>query len=79
MLGLGLIEGHRKLIAMLKSIEKKVVVSDAPKEIQELLKKRKEARAGKRWEEADTLRSAIETKGYNVVDTDSDSEIERKV
>lgn len=77
-LGLGLIEGHRKLIAMLKSIEKKVATANIPKNIRNLLQKREEARAEKKWEEADKLRTAIEDKGYVVIDTDSSSQIEKK-
>ncbi len=43
--------------------------SDVPKEVQELVDKREVARIARNWLEADTLREAINLKGYSVEDT----------
>ena len=46
-----------------------VEVSDLPEDVQELLKEREKARRQKKWDEADSLREAINLKGYSVEDT----------
>lgn len=48
-----------------------VVVSEdaVPRNIQELLMKREEARKEKRWDDADTARRELETQGYLIEDT----------
>ncbi len=67
-LGLGLIEGHRKLKSMLSGMEKKLSISKVPDDIGELVKKRETANA-------DLLRKEIESKGYGVEDTPNGPEI----
>jgi len=42
---------------------------DIPAEVLELVEKRQRARAEKRWADADSLRSQIATRGYEVMDT----------
>lgn len=74
-LGLGLIEGHRKL----KKADKKLSISELPTTLRELLEEREAAREAKDWAKADELRSAIEAKGYKVADTDNGPEIEKKL
>ncbi len=45
------------------------VTQEIPAEVQDLLRKRNEARAEKNWAESDRLRSAIEAAGYTIKDT----------
>ncbi len=68
-LGLGLIEGHRKLKTLLTGIEKKISVSETPPEIRKLIAKRESARKNKDWKIADEIRKKIESAGYTVLDT----------
>lgn len=46
-----------------------VKISDLPEDIQELLKKRQQARAEKNWSETDDLRDQLLDKGYRIEDT----------
>lgn len=48
---------------------------EVPEDIQKLAEAREEARKNKNWEEADKLRDEIESKGFEVKDTDSGFEI----
>jgi cysteinyl-tRNA synthetase len=50
-----------------------------PKEITELLEKREEARKKADWSTADLLRTEIETKGFEILDTESGSNVRRKL
>jgi cysteinyl-tRNA synthetase len=77
-LGLGLIEGHRKMKAMLAGIEKKVSVKEAPESVQTLLMERQEARKNRAWERADQIRMKIESLGFDIVDTKEGPEIRRR-
>ena len=65
-LGLGLrsIKKHSPENALKKSDDR----STLPAEVQSLLTQREQARAQKNWQEADRLRSTLETKGYKVND-----------
>jgi len=76
-LGLGLIEGHRKLKGMLGDMKKKVAISKIPDEVQKLVREREEARSTKEWEKADKLRANIEAKGYKIIDAESGPEIQK--
>lgn len=76
-LGFGLIEGSRKLKAMLRDEEKRVEVTKAPKEVQQLLEERNEARDSQNWEKADELRTEIEKQGYKIEDTEKGSELRK--
>lgn len=77
-LGLGLIEGSRKLKAMLRSEEKRVKITKAPEEVAQLLAARTAARAEKNWDEADRLRKEIEKQGYKIEDTTSTSTLKKQ-
>ncbi len=68
-LGLGLIEGHRKLKTILTGIEKKLSISETPLDIRELVEERETARKNKDWEKADEVREKIKSAGYIVSDT----------
>ena len=46
-----------------------------PKEILDLVEKRKQARQEKNWEESDRLRDLIKEKGYEVKDTKDGMEL----
>lgn len=48
-----------------------------PKEVLELLEKRKEAREGRDYETSDKLRDKIKTLGYEVIDTDEGMKVQR--
>ena len=50
---------------------------DVPKEIEELLAKRKEARENKDWTLSDKIRDEIKEKGYNVKDTKDGMTVEK--
>ena len=50
---------------------------DIPKEIEELLAKRKEARINKDWALSDQIRDEIKEKGYNVKDTKDGMTVEK--
>lgn len=56
-----------------------VILSEeaVPGNIQELLMKREEARMEKRWEDADSARHEIESKGYIIEDTASDPRVKK--
>jgi cysteinyl-tRNA synthetase len=64
-LGLGLSDALDSASQALGVIE----VSGLPAEVQELLKQREKARKQKKWDDADTLREAINLQGYAVEDT----------
>ncbi len=49
-----------------------------PEEIQELVEKRQQARAEKRWKDADGLREQIAAAGYEVEDTPQGSRVKRR-
>ena len=55
--------------------DKKKIKEEIPKDILELVEKRKQARKNKNWEEADKLRDIISNKGYIVKDTKEGMEI----
>lgn len=74
-LGIGFIESYKQMKNMLAGETKKIEVKAAPKDVQELIKEREEAREKKDWEIADTLRKEIAEKGYSVQDTDEGSEL----
>ena len=71
------LEGNKKLKAMLEGIEKKLSISDIPKEIQALVEERETTRKNKDWKKADELRDKIESNGYTVLDTPDGPEIKR--
>ena len=52
---------------------------ELPKEIQEIIDKRKKARENKDWTKSDELRNLLEEKGYLVKDTKEGMEISKKV
>ena len=52
---------------------------ELPKEIQEIIDHRKQARENKDWEKSDELRNLLEEKGYIVKDTKDGMEITKKV
>jgi len=64
-LGLGLSDAPDSTSQSLGVIE----ASDLPDEVQKLLQEREKARNRKNWDEADSLREAINLKGYLVEDT----------
>lgn len=51
-----------------KNMDKKVVEEEIPQEIQDLARKRAEAKTNKDWAEADRLRDLIKEKGFEVQD-----------
>lgn len=51
---------------------------DIPQEILELLEERKQARESKDWSKSDELRDLIQSKGYEIKDTKSGTEIKKK-
>ena len=55
--------------------DKKKIKEEIPKDILELVEKRKQARKNKNWGEADKLRDIISNKGYIVKDTKEGMEI----
>ena len=57
-----------------KEVERKVEI---PKDVQELLRQRTEARANKNWTVSDELRDKIEKKGYKIKDSKDGTEIEK--
>ncbi|PIT91012.1 cysteine--tRNA ligase [Candidatus Kaiserbacteria bacterium CG10_big_fil_rev_8_21_14_0_10_49_17] len=77
-LGIGLYESYEQMKKMLSGETKKVAVTEAPKEVQELLEKREEARREKDWEEADSLRHKIAEKGFEVSDTEKGPELHKQ-
>lgn len=74
-LGIGLLEGSRRLKDMLRSEEKRLSVTEAPTSVQKLLTEREEARKDKRWEDADAFRAKIERLGYSIEDTEKGPEL----
>jgi cysteinyl-tRNA synthetase len=77
-LGLGLIEGSRKLKAMLRESEKRIAEGNIPSKIQQLLDERERARTQENWEAADRLRKQIEQAGFIIEDTEKGPKL-RKV
>jgi len=57
---------------------KKIAEAAIPKEIQELLKQRKDARKNKDWRKSDETRKEIEEKGYLVEDTAEGQKVKKK-
>jgi cysteinyl-tRNA synthetase len=53
----------------LRLVEWSPVQEEVPEDVQDLVEQREQARAGKRWEEADKLRDQIEAAGFQVKDT----------
>lgn len=76
-LGLGLKESDERLLENLSG-EKKIKVSDAPEEVQALLRERETARKEKNWTRADELRDKISESGYNVLDTEKGAQLVKK-
>jgi cysteinyl-tRNA synthetase len=69
-LGLGLAHHDAKARKLWEKELGVVVASeDAPEHVQDLLAKREEARAGKKWADADGYRSQIEAAGFVIEDT----------
>lgn len=54
-----------------------VAADDLPAEIQQLIEARAEARAAKRWDEADQLRDQILAQGYELLDTAEGQKVRR--
>ena len=69
-LGLSLKENHKPI--------QKLNIEDLPQVIQELISKRNIARENKDWNESDKLRDKIESKGYLVKDTQTETQIFEK-
>jgi len=69
-LGIGLLEGSKRLKEMLRDADKRLAVTEAPDEVQQLLDEREAARKEKEWARADELREKIESQGYKIDDTD---------
>lgn len=65
----------KKIIEFLKKIDSVLAVmkfdekSNIPKEISEMIEKRKIAKKEKNWKEADKIRNIIKEKGYELIDT----------
>ncbi|MAF59536.1 MAG: cysteine--tRNA ligase [Candidatus Pacebacteria bacterium] len=76
-LGIGLYESYKQMKEIFNNEIKKIEVKEAPKNIQELINEREEARNKKDWKEADRLREEIYKEGYKVSDTESGPEIEK--
>jgi len=76
-LGLGFSESNAQLIQNLSG-EKKLRISDIPKEITTLLKEREEARKAKKFDLADSIRVQIEKKGYLLKDTHKGAKVTKK-
>lgn len=66
------------LLRKLSASPMPVSAEAAPEEIQELFKKREEARKNKDWSSADTLRKEILERGYVIEDTSSGSQLLKK-
>ena len=49
-----------------------------PEEIMKLVQERKEARKNKDWNKSDELRDLINSKGYDIKDTNQGTEVKRK-
>ena len=58
-------------------IDKEEQKVEIPKDVLELVEKRKQARQEKNWQESDRLRDEIQTLGYNVKDTKNGVEISK--
>jgi len=50
-----------------------------PAELEELLRRRNEARSSKSWAEADRLRQEIADRGYEILDSAAGSTLKRKL
>ena len=58
-------------------IDKEEQKVEIPKDVLELVEKRKQARQEKNWQESDRLRDEIQALGYNVKDTKNGVEISK--
>jgi cysteinyl-tRNA synthetase len=78
----GELEGVRKLLNEFDKVLglglRKIGKVAIPKEIQELLKQREQARQEKNWQKSDEIRKEIEEKGFLVEDTAEGSKIKQK-
>ncbi|MBL7045996.1 MAG: cysteine--tRNA ligase, partial [Parcubacteria group bacterium] len=74
-LGVGLFESYAQMKKMLAGETKKLAVKETPKNIQELIKEREDARKKEDWDEADKLRKELSKEGYEVSDTNEGPEI----
>jgi len=70
--------GLKEIMNMAKDENEKQKDKKIPKEIKILAETRDEARKNKEWDKADALRKEIESRGYEVKDTEEGSEIEEK-
>jgi cysteinyl-tRNA synthetase len=77
LLGLGF-DKNDDFLDKLSSSGQVVSESAAPEAVQELFKKREDARAAKNWADADRLRAEISEKGYNIEDTASGARLIKK-
>ncbi len=59
-----------QVLGIIAPLEKELESESVPPEVQHLADQREQARADKNFEQADTLRVAIEKQGYRVEDTD---------
>ena len=62
----------------LRLAEWEPIPDEVPAEIQALLQQRQQARAEKRWSEADTLRDQIQAAGYEVKDTSQGPQVRKR-
>ncbi len=74
-LGLGFTTHDEKLDSL---SNRPVAVSALPSEIQELIAKRDAARSRRDWSTADSLRSELDSKGYEIDDTMEGTKIFKK-
>ena len=70
------LETLEKLTGVCGILSRKQEVTDG--KVEELAKKREEARASKNWEESDRIRAEIESLGYTVKDTKQGQQITRR-
>ena len=78
-LGLGLANGNMYLeLQVLDTNNNPMVMSELPDNIQNILKRRKQAREDKDWKGSDELRDELTSKGYEVKDRESGQEIFEK-
>jgi cysteinyl-tRNA synthetase len=76
-LGIGLLEGSRRLKEMLRDSDKRLLVTEAPDKVQELLAARAAARSEADWKTADMLRTEIAGLGFQVDDTEGGQELRK--
>ena len=74
-LGIGFIESYKQMKTILAGETKKIEVGKTSDDVQKLVEKREEARKGKDWKTADSIRNKIEEKGFDVSDTDKGPEL----